>query len=204
MRRELIDYQVMWYLHCRTMKPLMVEAGGPMNMKNSGDHPGTRPWFVPVGCVAVLVLAIAALVLFLVPVSVPYNSYGPIEHQVEKDIEYAVTKESARERVDITGGLVAQAFVTIENLHTAPATFIVDFTFETEYRRLEDSESVDLEPGESDWVMGEVDIDAGEDWEWSKSITSMVTETTFGRVTKHKNVRLYQKLFGLYEEEAIS
>jgi len=173
-------------------------------MQNSEDHPGTRPWFVPVGCVALLILAIAALVLFLVPVSVPYQAYEPIEHQVEKDIEYAVTKESARERVDILGGVVAQAFVTIENRDTEPATFIVDFTFETEYRRLEDSESVDLEPGESDWVMGEVDIDVGEDWEWSWSITSMVTETTYEWVTRHKNVRLYQKLFGLYEVEAIS
>mgnify|MGYP006267206623 CR=1 FL=1 len=173
-------------------------------MENSEDHPRTTPWFVPVGCVAIVVLAIAALVLFLVPVSVPYQAYEPTEHQVEKDIEYAVTKESAREWVKLSGGLVAQAFVTIENRDTEPATFIVDFTFETEYRRLEDSKSVYILPGESDWVMGEADIDVGEDWQWSKSITSMVTETTYEWVTKHKNIRLYQKLFGLYEVEAIS
>jgi hypothetical protein len=181
----------------------MVEAWGSMNMRDSEDYPTTRPWFVPVGCFAIVVLAIAALVLFLVPVSVPYQVYEPTEHQVEKDAVYAVTKESARERVDILGGLVAQAFVTIENRDTQPATFIVDFTFETEYRRLEDSQSVFILPGKSDWVMGEVDIDVGEDWDWSKSITSMVTEIGYEWVTRHKNVRLYQKLFGLYEVETI-
>ena len=163
-----------------------------------------RPWLRPVGCVAIIVLGIAALLLFLVPVSVPYEVYEPTEHQVEKDLVYSVTKENARERVDIMGGLVAQAFVTIENRDTEPGTFIVDFTFETEYRRLEDSESVYILPGESQYVMGEVDIDVGEDWEWSYSITPMATETRYEWVTKHKRVRLYEKLFGLYEVETNS
>lgn len=163
-----------------------------------------RPWLRPVGCVAIVVLGIAAAVLFLVPVSVPQEVYEPSQVQVEKDLAYSVTKEERRERVDVLRGVVAQAFVTIENRDTEPGTFIVDFTFETQYRRLEDSESVDIRPGESDWVMGEVDIDVGEDWEWSYSITPMATETRYEWVTKHKRVRLYEKLFGLYEIETNS
>jgi len=145
-----------------------------------------------------VVLGIAAAVLFLVPVSVPYEVYEPRPIQVPKDLAYSVTKEDDRWRFDVLRGLVVQAFVTIENQDIEPGTFIVKFTFETQYRYLEDIESVDIQPGERGQVMGEVDLDLGENWKWSRSITPMVTETTYEWVTKHKDVRLYEKLFGLY------
>ena len=157
-----------------------------------------RRWLPCAGCVAMVVLGIAAAVLFLVPVSVPYEVYEPRPIQVPKDLAYSVIKEDDRWRIDVLRGLVVQAFVTIENQDIETGTFIVKFTFETQYRYLEDIESVDIQPGERGQVMGEVDLDLGENWKWSRSITPMVTETTYEWVTKHKDVRLYEKLFGLY------
>jgi len=155
-------------------------------------------WLACGGCVAIVVLGIAAAVLFLVPVSVPYEVYEPRPIQVPKDLAYSVIKEDDRWRFDVLRGLVVQAFVTIENQDIETGTFIVKFTFETQYRYLEDIESVDIQPGERGQVMGEVDLDLGENWKWSRSITPMVTETRDELVTKHKDVRLYEKLFGLY------
>lgn len=146
-----------------------------------------------------LLLAVAAGVLYLVPVSVADEAREAYQAQVEREVKYRVTDSSGSTGVSLSKGAVANASVEIENTDTVPGTFSVDFTFTTLDGTFTDNDRVSILAGDKRSAKGQADIAAGQDWKFSYEVipsTEIVTETRYKTVTKEKKVKLYEWLLG--------
>ncbi len=147
----------------------------------------------------ILLLAVAAGVLYLVPVSVADQAQEAYQAQVERQVEYRVTDSSSSTGISLKKGAVANASVEIENTDTVPGTFSVDFTFTTLDGTFTDRDRVSILAGDKRSAKGQADIAAGQDWKFSYEVipsTEIVTETRYKTVTKEKKVKLYKWLLG--------
>ncbi|MEE9202711.1 MAG: hypothetical protein V3U31_05930 [Dehalococcoidia bacterium] len=147
----------------------------------------------------ILLLAVAAALLYFVPVSVAYEAREAYEAQVEREVDYRVTESSESTGIDLSKGAVANVYVEIENTDTVPGTFSVDFKFTTLDGTFTDSDRVSILPGDRKRAKGQADIAVGQDWKSSYEVTpstEMVTETRYRTVTKEKKIKLYKWLLG--------
>jgi len=142
----------------------------------------------------------------------PYTVQEPYQVQVEQPLSYDPVRVSA------TDGLqgfnwVASRHIALANTDTEPGTFTVHCTFRTLHKTLSDSARVYILPGESKTATCTADTDYGEDIDFTYTVTpgtKLVTQTRQRDVTKYREVtntrtvtktrevRLYQKLLGLY------
>ena len=120
-----------------------------------------------------------------------YYEDEPYQVQVDRPLNYRVTRSYGAENWSLSLGVYAEGFVSIENIDTVPGTFVVDFAFTTLRRTFSDSDRAYILPGEAKTLKGLADIDMGEDWNWSRKITpatKTVTETRYREVKRERTV----------------
>lgn len=155
----------------------------------------------------VVVIAVVAAILFAVPVTVTYQTQ---ETYIEKEPVQVPLSYQVVGAPRYYGGLeglfnyVTYAEIEVKNTDTEPGTFVVNCQFKTLKRgTFQDSIRIYVVPGESKVAKCKADTKFGEDVDVSYNIEPS-TKTIYRdvektrTVTKTREVRLYQKLFGLY------
>ena len=126
----------------------------------------------------IIVLAIfVTVVLTTIPLKdetyTVMESYQDIEtywDRVEQPLSYMKTQSHAETGISLSLGIIAEAYVSIQNIDTVPGTFDVNFTFIALNRTFHDTDRLYIEPGETKIAYGMADTDLGEDWKWSYDI----------------------------------
>jgi len=135
--------------------------------------------WVLLSCLAVLI--VAALVLFLVPVTQTHHTSVPVS--------YSVTDSHGGNNYTLFD-VTAHAYVTLRNNDSVAGYFTVSFNFTVEGVGHLATDRYYIELGQSHEFHGSYDISLGDNWTWNYVVTPP-TKT----VATSERVKLYEKLF---------
>ena len=159
---------------------------------------------------ALVIVAIATIVIFTVPISgtaievssevVPYETQEaytvqePYTVYVDKELAYAVLTATNFGNLDGFNWMT-YGQLTIKNMDEIPGRFIINCYFHTLKGTLSDEKSLYLSSGESKTATCSADINFGQDVEFTYNVvepTTTVPVTKYRDVTKYRTVTKYK------------